>query len=283
MIARIAVFITMWPVWAPVAQQATYQTSDYLPMEVGNSWTYRHGYKDERFDENDHRVERPSFPAWEESSRELTISILRTEVIGGNTYYVFSDMPEDGWPPAPRMFIAGKKMRWNGNNLMEHDGTSEYSIYNFIPPPGEFQIHDYSIPETHGNGYNHARAMYAPSSHYSIPHVYFLFTGYRGYGEWPAGQGVTWDSSAGVEFWGGYGVIRAGEGVGADDVTVFDNAIGPVRATLHTSSSSEDARSDGDETTRTIEWENLYCIAYGYCSPTSTPSSSWGKVKSSHR
>ena len=49
---------------------------------------------------------------------EVTISILRTEVANGNTYYVFSGMPsEDPYAP-PRYFFADKKIRWSGNDLM---------------------------------------------------------------------------------------------------------------------------------------------------------------------
>ena len=58
--------------------------------------------------------------------RELTIEITHTEIIEGQEYFVFSDVPYD-WPPVPNFFLAGQKVRfseegallfrWNGQDI----------------------------------------------------------------------------------------------------------------------------------------------------------------------
>ena len=56
--------------------------------------------------------------------------MLRTEALDGQTYYVISEMPSH-WPPPPPHFIAGKKLRWEGTQLMEHRGSGEQAILRF--------------------------------------------------------------------------------------------------------------------------------------------------------
>ena len=85
---------------------AVADTSDWLPLAVGNSWTYTHKYYDyENFDVYTRwtNYDLPQRSVW------FTLSVLRTEVIDGHTYFVISDMPES-WPPVPSQFIAGKKL-----------------------------------------------------------------------------------------------------------------------------------------------------------------------------
>ena len=98
------------------ATATEYQASDYLPLAVGNSWTYDHEYYDieKRFGNYD---QWPAYLAQE--FPQFTIEVLRTEELDGQTYYVISDMPSF-WPPPPPHFIAGKKLRWSGTHLMEH-------------------------------------------------------------------------------------------------------------------------------------------------------------------
>ena len=103
------------------------QASSYLPLAVGNSWTYHHEFYDidRLFGERD---QWPAFFAQESS--EFTLRVERAEKIDGQTYYVFSEMPAQ-WPPAPPHFIAGKKLRWAGTHLMEHSGGREQAIFRF--------------------------------------------------------------------------------------------------------------------------------------------------------
>ena len=109
-----------------------YQASDYLPLAVGNSWTYEHEYFDLDGDISQYSAYWDQWPGLNDPFRlpELTISVLNTEVIDGKTYYVLSDMPAN-WPPAPPHFIAGKKLRWEGTHLMERTADGERSVFRF--------------------------------------------------------------------------------------------------------------------------------------------------------
>ena len=101
------------------------QASDYLPLAVGNSWTYKH-----KFYDIDRRYGYKSqWPTFLEL-HQFTITVERTEVIDSKTYYVLSHMPAN-WPPAPPHFIAGKKLRWQGTHLMEYTGGGEQALYRF--------------------------------------------------------------------------------------------------------------------------------------------------------
>ena len=107
-----------------------YQASDYLPLAVGNSWTYSHELWDRKDNEGERRLgDRSQWPTFLETS-QFTIEVLRTEELDGQTYYVISDMPSF-WPPPPPHFIAGKKLRWAGTHLMEHRGGGEQALYRF--------------------------------------------------------------------------------------------------------------------------------------------------------
>ena len=104
-----------------------YQASDYLPLAVGNSWTYDHDF----YDIERRYGDRSQWPAYfDQEFSQFTIEVLREETIDGQTYYVLSEMP-GFWPPAPPHFIAGKKLRWAGTQLMEHTGSGAQAIYRF--------------------------------------------------------------------------------------------------------------------------------------------------------
>ena len=75
-----------------------------LALAVGHSWTYYHEYYD--YENYDVYTRWPNYTYY----AEFTLSVLRTEDIDGQTYFVISDMPEY-WPPVPSQFIAGKKLR----------------------------------------------------------------------------------------------------------------------------------------------------------------------------
>ena len=95
-----------------------YEASDYLPLAVGNSWTFHHSVFD-FFEKRlpgvaDPHTQWPAYAAHIPKTPSFTITVERTEVLDGKTYYVLSDMPSGGWPPAPPHFLAGKKLRWKG-------------------------------------------------------------------------------------------------------------------------------------------------------------------------
>ena len=111
------------------------QASGYLPLAVGNSWTYAHEYYirgDGGRTVQEYSAYADQWPAPGEPFRypEFTISVLNTEVIDGKTYYVIGDMPAN-WPPTPPHFIAGKKLRWEGTHLMERTADGERSVFRF--------------------------------------------------------------------------------------------------------------------------------------------------------
>ena len=113
------------PNWVLLAAATDYETADFLPLAVGNSWTYKH-WSNITDPEDDWSTYRAQFP----KKPQFTITVEQTEVIDGATYYVISEMP-DNWPTPPPHFIAGKKLRWEGTHLMERTPEGEQAIYRF--------------------------------------------------------------------------------------------------------------------------------------------------------
>ena len=97
---------------------------------MGNSWTYSHDFYDPKGPEGERRYgDRNQWSAYlAQEFPQFTIEVLRTEELDGQTYYVISEMPSN-WPPPPPHFIAGKKLRWEGTQLMEHGGSGEQAIF----------------------------------------------------------------------------------------------------------------------------------------------------------
>lgn len=287
MISRLAI-INMFAVLSPLAAQTiTKNVQDYLPLAVGNSWTYKHEYWDERRNKDGTKVPEPTF-----ITRQFTISILETEVIDGETYYVFSDIPNN-WPAKiPKHFIAGKKLRWEGNNLTEHDGSSSFSIYRFnIPTDHSNPISgEYSIPTTQGDNRVKTHSEITKTS--QMIHQYFSFEGYTGYtseGNWDPDDSQGWNFSRSVYFVEKFGIRFSVELIGEYDAIIFENRLKPVRAVLHTASGGGSGNIE-ESAGVTIEWDDFNCFFRGdgvrynkTCnySPTSISSTSWGQAKKS--
>ena len=247
----------------PLAAQTTKDVQDYLPLAVGNSWTYKHEFFDGR--------------TWSAPpiylTAEFTISILRTEVIDGETYYVFSDISTTMPEGLPNHFLNGKKLRWDGNNLTEHDGTASFSLYRFSNiSPGSGRIeNEYSIRETHGDTLVKTAALATDRGAYQ----YFSFQGN------PVGSGLS--------FYGDFGMYRVIAGRASGDVIVLRNTITAIRAVFQTTTAQENgARDAGVSSSVTVEWEDFQCYSSGHdikygstCNypPTSTSASSWGSIK----
>ena len=255
----------------PASAPTEYEASDYLPLAVGNSWTYGHDYP----------YGYPSaetFPAYEAARREtppwspqFTITVERTEVIDGRTYYVLSGMPSGGWPPAPPHFIAGKKLRWKGTRLMEHTGSGEQSFFRF---EGQ-NLDGYTIPTTEGD--NRVEVSVRASETYPRPKYTFSFHGYDGIPElikdlvWPTHM------ARAVGFLAGYGPAGAVEVHYDDDVPVYTNDVRPVRAVLAKGSAGGASGTDG--TVRAVTYEDARRGREGTI--TSSAAASWGEVKAS--
>ena len=267
MIARIALvgLLTTTPVLSNV--------QEFFPLHVGNSWTFFHTYGDERAEDwEDWIVSRTGY--------EVTISILRTEVVNGNTYYVFSGMPpEDPYAP-PRYFFADKKIRWSGNDLMvlNEAGTSEYAVLRFDRPPkpgSEYIVHTYAIDpaNAHGDTLVHRAAW--------RKHIDFRIEG----PPIPGPYHRSFSHGRNVEFLFGYGPSSSSGTVIEDsDVIVYANSMPSKRATLYESSSGE-TRS-GSETGRFVEVDHYEAVVDWEDegdSATNTPAPSWGRVKRGER
>ncbi|MFA6108591.1 MAG: hypothetical protein WDA75_07475 [Candidatus Latescibacterota bacterium] len=131
MLARTAVTITLLAAvcFGQLAAQE-YRPEDFLPLAVGNSWTYRHSYMEMREDA-------PLL----EAEQELTTVVTGTEVIDGQTYYVFSG-PEYTFPPIPWFSLAGKKVRWADDGaLMVLRLGGEVALFRFdVQEPRQYPI-----------------------------------------------------------------------------------------------------------------------------------------------
>ncbi len=126
---------------AAVAAQETDDTAielnplDYVPLVVGNRWTYKHFYENylhgtgEPFDIPGYPPGHPP-DSLKYAEKIVTIEITHTEVIDGLEYFVFSDA-DYAWPPVPDLFWGGKKVRlsdegflvfrWNGQDIPAYD------------------------------------------------------------------------------------------------------------------------------------------------------------------
>lgn len=247
--------------WVLPADATDDEASDYLPLAVGNSWTYGHDYYDLHNELDD--IER--YPAYYEAPRDestqlhkFTITVRGTEVIDGKTYYVLSDMPAN-WPPAPPHFIAGKKLRWAGTHLMERTADGEQAIFRFDGATDDYSPTDshyggylnfrfeeskvyrteYAIPTTEGDNRVEVEAGLKP-----VPWYVFQF-----YGNDVGGRMCV--------FLAGYGCNLCGWGVFGSDVFLFFNELTPLRAVI-----------DGTS----VEFADALV-------PTNISSSSWGQVK----
>ena len=94
--------------------------TDFLPLSVGNSWTFEHRYWGPG--------EIDSLTSY--LAKEVTIQITDEEILE-HTYYTFSPMPYD-WPPPPDFFLAGKKVRIDEKGaLIELVGNAERYLFDF--------------------------------------------------------------------------------------------------------------------------------------------------------
>ena len=191
-----------------------YQAADFLPLAVGNSWTYSHNYYDLPASiEEGWGDDWPDF--W--GNHQFTIEVLRTEELDGKTYYVISAMPSN-WPPAAPHFIAGKTLRWDGTHLMERTGSGEQAIFRF-----DGHGTSYDIPPTEGDNRVTVLAGTDP-----VPWYCFEFREN--------------EESRVCNFRAGYGISRCGWSIAGRDHLAFTNRVSPIRAVLGgTSVEHEDA------------------------------------------
>ena len=192
------------------AAATDYQASDYLPLAVGNSWTYKHTYRDHfHEDEPDYGSTWTTYTAQVFDPPQFTITVEQTEVIDGKTYYVISDMPAN-WPPAPPHFIAGKKLRWEGTHLMERTADGEEAIYRF---DGANET-GYAISTDEGANQFAVKVIFEP-----VPKYAFDFRGFE-------------EGGGGIRFVVGYGIQWCLRTIFGTDHPLFRNDIYALRAVI---------------------------------------------------
>ena len=153
---------------------AAADASDWLPLAVGNSWTYSHDYSDA--ENGQAKSQWTNFMDLRSTGTpRFTLSVLRTEVIDGHTYFVISDMPEY-WPPVPAQFIAGKKLRWAGDHLMERTADGEQTLFRFDGASGTSGEASYDVTTPEGTIQVTSREIRANSTHSYA----FIFSGGAG-------------------------------------------------------------------------------------------------------
>lgn len=212
----------------PVAADA----SDWLPLAVGNSWLYHHDYYDGYLP---NIVAHKIFTEWVNYiGIDFSLSVLRTEEIDGHTYFVISDMPKY-WPPVPRQFIAGKKLRWEGDHLMERTADGEQALFRFDGTSSTSGEASYVVTTPEGTIQVTAREIRANDAHSYA----FVFSGGAGpvrvyepydvidYGDLDATGELEWprpDFGARVTFLKGFGVQVCDVELYDDDAPIFFNA-----------------------------------------------------------
>ena len=143
--------------------------TDFLPLEVGNQWTYKHLYSNEVYGLHaiffDYAydlevfeplvllmdrltMEIPGYPLLpgladsvhppydlrSPGPRKLTLEITHTETIEGHTYFVFSQ-PAYDWPPVPTLCLADQKVRFSDEGvLLIRQQEQDIPLYDFAPP-----------------------------------------------------------------------------------------------------------------------------------------------------
>ena len=273
----VALIARSIPAFAPPSE---YEPGDYMPLAVGNSWTFVHRWSDlhDRFGSlsqwSAYVEARNSAGQADQTAGTyptVTITVERAEEIDGDTYYVLSGMPSAGWPPAPPHFVAGKKLRWDGTRLVEHTGAREQALYRFDGPDEE----GYTIPTSEGDKRVAVRILHIQPS-WPVPYYQFDFQGYV----WPRvpwidgeeDEPFPWRTGRNVGFLANYGPSWVFDGLFAPDYAVFENVLRGIRATL-TDGHGADGTS-GQSSTRVVTFEDAR-----YGRTTSVPSSSWGEVK----
>ena len=244
MLTRIFLFVGISSLCLASARaQVTYETFEFLPLAVGNSWVYKDDSNDEYgllgFDDD--------------TPLEVTVSIERTEVIDGLTYYVFSSLP------AP---------------LMEHTGTGEISLYRFDTPGGD----TYTIPETEGD--KQVEFLDIEDKFGFPPIRIFRFTGYSGLDDYLAASPRR-SHLRQIRFLAGYGMDWCMDRVYAGDTTAALHQLYGMRATLLVESDGGGARGAASDSTAAFRTVDHWDAQNRHQKPTDLSSSSWGNIKKS--
>lgn len=170
MLFRVFMLLILCALMVQSAQAQTAEIeitpTDFVPLEVGNQWTYKHDYFNTSYERTEWREWNPEvrmlfeIPGYSYDSpesppdsllwvdRELTIEITHTEMIDGSEYFVFSRADYD-WPPLPELFWAGQKVRLSGEGvLLFRWNGQDVPLYDLNPQrPSKYLILAYPIRE----------------------------------------------------------------------------------------------------------------------------------------
>ena len=117
---------------------------DYVPLAVGNRWTYEHHYWNSTYPHGEapylKQFEVPGYPyGWGNPippdsllrvDRALTIEITHAEMIDGSEYFVLSDAGYT-WPPLPELLWGGQKVRLSEGFLVFRLNGQDVPVYDF--------------------------------------------------------------------------------------------------------------------------------------------------------
>ncbi len=178
---------------------------------------------------------------------------------------MLSDLPTGGWPPTPQgFFIAGKKLRWEGTQLMEHTGAGEQTLKGFTHF-GDQEVFEYE-PQP---------GLVVPTAGFSFPTDDLE--------EWVRAtfEEVVGPRQRGCSFLARYGFRTCREEISVSDYSVFANSISCSEAVLiESAQGTGGARGESGTVVRRVSYDEARRGEEGSVT-SSLSSSSWGQVKES--
>ena len=240
---------------APDSLRIELNPLEYVPLAVGNRWTYEHWYYSgvttfdsdfwrDTFDSDFWRLEglkRLEFIEFPDSlsliGKTLTIEITHTEMIDGLEYFVFSDA-DYVWPPLPALFWGGKKVRlsdegflvfrWNGQEVPVYD--LDHHHFDRSVRPVNKDSYTFTIPgKSDTTRVNITRSMYfyvdrQPIAHFKPDSRYAKVV--FGYSQW------TRPTDRFTVFLSGYGIGQVHSSIPFFDTTIYQHILTPISATI---------------------------------------------------
>ena len=219
---------------------------DFVPLAVGNSWTYEHSYVNGSYTDEgpgyDIEVRKPfeipGYPHGEGNALPpvsllwpmnsiLTIEITHTERIDGQEYFVFSDAEYD-WPPLPEFFWAGKKVRWSDEGFLVFRWVGrEVPIFDVGGLINDSYSYSITLPWESAPPVDiRRRGWFYEAPQTSKLHYLVNFDWYR----WESDG--TWLGSRNCNFLPGYGIGRFSEAFYGLHFPIFENILTGISANI---------------------------------------------------
>lgn len=177
----VALSVVLWAVsWAKADDHA----HQMLPLAVGNTWEYQYVFL--RAGSGPYRPE--ELADGSDHGGLIYIGITHTELIDEHIYYVFGNIvhtegsslpqwlsevvPELEKPPLPFFFLAGKRVRFDGNWLVFNEHGYDFPAFWFgegEPADYKFLIDLYTIYGMIGMSKSWSRAILTLGGSYGLP------------------------------------------------------------------------------------------------------------------